>query len=143
MTLRNRITFLSLVSLSIFTVWFGITGYHRGRVDLLEVQEGRAPKYAKVLCYPMDGGSVMYVGRDYYIFRMHRLLLGAGNNPPFGYLGGVKLEWRLPIRLFLSDNDDYFYIPDKNTNQPFSSISGSTIDSKTGLPVSDVKKEHQ
>lgn len=89
-----------------------VTGYHRGRADFEAVARQDAPQYALFYTGLLDGGTEWFRGRGYSVYRMHRILTAYGNNPPEGYLGGSKIVWWFPIRLFASDDDRYFYIPE-------------------------------
>jgi hypothetical protein len=109
---RKRSILVIVVLLAGACSWFCTTGYQCGRADFEAIARRDAPTYAKHYAYLLDGGSEWFRGRGYSVYRMHRILMGYGNNPPEGYLGGAKILWSFPIRLFAWDDDSYFYIPD-------------------------------
>ena len=106
---RRFIIVASVIALCI--IWFGATGYRRGRADFEKMDWGGSPVYAKHFAGLSDGGSEWYLGRGYSVYKMHQMLMDQSNTKR-GYLGGVKLVWWFPIRLLASDDEHYYYVPD-------------------------------
>ena len=129
--MKRKPLMLAVVMLLLGAIaWFCITGYQRGRADFEAIARRDAPQYAKHYAHLSDGGTEWFHGRGYSVYRMHSILMGYGNNPPEGYLGGAKIVWWFPIRLFASDDDSFFYIPDDaSANQTLETTPGSAIDS--------------
>ncbi len=108
---RFRNLVLVLGAFGVFLIWYSLTSYHRGRTDFDAVSVGQPPVHAKEKLLYLDGGTVGYRGRGYIVFEMHQILTGKGNNPPDGFLGGAKIQWQFPMRLFARDDDYFHYIP--------------------------------
>lgn len=107
----RRLAIIALVAVALCAIFYVITSYRHGRTDFDAVSERKPPVYAKERLLYLDGGTVGYRGRGYVVFEMHRILMGYGNNPPEGYLGGAKIQWQFPTRLFARDDDSFHYIP--------------------------------
>lgn len=104
---------VALVGFAGFISVYSATSYRQGRADFDAICERKPPVYAKERLLYSDGGTVGYRGRGYIVFEMHQMLHGYGNNPPHGFLGGARIQWHFPTRLFALDDDSFHYIPDQ------------------------------
>ncbi len=110
----RRILIIAVALLLAGTVFYVVTGLRRGYADFDAVASRQPPMYSTKRLFLADGGSVAHVGRGYRVYALHRMLpVDSGNRPTLGFLGGAKLEWEFPIRIFARDREYYRYIPEQ------------------------------
>jgi len=109
---RSNVMVLGISVLAVVSSIYWVSGYQRGRIDFEAVRSGKSPVYASERISPADGGTVGFSGRGYTVYQMHRILRDYHpGEVEAGFLGGSKIEWNFPIRIFARDDDSYYYIP--------------------------------
>src|SRR5262245_38703317 len=88
------------VVLVVVTTWALVrSSLERGWTDFAAIRRGEEPKYASQAGFLNDGGSVLYEGRLYRVYRVKRSI-NYQYSDKMGYLVGVRVVWNMPTRMF-------------------------------------------
>jgi hypothetical protein len=94
---RKRIISTLVVTCLVAIGWYGITGYMQGRTDFYVLTQGERPAHTKRRGVLSDGGTVVYEGRGYIVYELHRTLRIAGHDQ-----SGTGISWGSKDRVVVS-----------------------------------------